>query len=352
MATTSPLRIALVLPVHGTAAWPVELIAEHLREAGHRAEAVAGVASAGDVDVVHCFGVDAARARATADGGSPVLVTPSTEESLSAAPFEPDALLAASASAVVRSSRDQEQVHRLGIPWSRTWVLPGAVDTETYRRVGPMARRTDRVRLITEMHGPDDGIEDVLAAISRIEDVELVVMAGTDRVVDLRDRERRVRAAASSAGVAQRLAVVAPSSDGERAWWLRSAHVAVAVPRAPRMGDFAAQAMACGSAVVATPVDGLGDLVVHGVTGLNVPVGDTVSLARAVGSLVSDGFARESQGIAAADRALSRFAWPRVTAELAGIYGRIAAERGAAPPDDPSDEAALLATDVDDAVGP
>jgi len=351
MTPSAPLDVALVLPEEGTATWPVERLAEQLRETGHAARVVTADAAL-QAEVVHCFGVEKARSLAAAGGDAPMLLTPSTEESLSPAEYEPDALLAASASAVVRSSRDQEQVHRLGIPWARTWVLPGAVDAGTYRRVGPMANRTDRVRLITEMHGPDDGIEDVLDAISRLEDVELVVLSGapSDEVVDLRDREVRVRAAATSAGVAQRLAVVAPSSDGERAWWLRSADVAVAVPRAPRMGDFATQAMACGSAIVATPVDGLGDLVVHGVTGINVPVGDTVSLARAVGALVSDDFARESQGIAAADRALSRFAWPRVAAELVGIYRRAAGDRAAAV-DDPGEEAAMLA-DLDDAVGP
>ena len=316
--------------------WPLPLLREHLRAAGHEVEVRDRDAVATDAEVVHAFGWTAARDSAELAGRCTWIVTPSpSTEVTGVGRGDVERLAAAASSVVVRSSREQEEVHRLGVPWFRTWVLPVGVDAETFSRKGPMANRTERLRLVTQASGDGDGADDVLAALTRLDDVELVLLLGGSDETAAPALSRHVdelRAAARSAGVSERFAVVAPPSAGERAWWLRSAHVAVAVPHAPMAHDFVAEAMSCGAPVVATPVDALFDLVVHGVTGFHVPVGEPVSLARAVRALVDDDFAVEAHGMAAADRALSRFAWPRVAHELAGIYHRVA--QGSLNPED------------------
>lgn len=349
MSRVESMRICLVGPSdRNGSGWPLPLLREHLRAAGHEVELRdRGAAATPDADVVHAFGWTAARETAGLAGTCTWIVTPSLSTAVGGVPpDEVERLAAAASSLVVRSSREQEEVHRLGVPWFRTWVLPVGVDVETFARKGAMANRTDRVRLVTQASGADDGAVDVITALTKLDDMELVLLltCGSDEATapELARHVDELRAAARSAGVSERVAVVAPSSPGERAWWLRSAHVAVAVPHAPTAHDFAAEAMSCGAPVVATPVDALFDLVVHGVTGFHVPVGEPVSLARAVRALVDDDFAVEAHGMAAADRALSRFAWPRVAHELAGVYHRVAQgslvpEDGASDDEDPGD---------------
>lgn len=331
MSRDPSLSIRLVRsPACVDEAWPWDLLSSHLEAAGHRVETCssASAPTAPAPDVIHCLGLSAASGLAVEDQSAPVIVTPCADDAGDRT--APTPLLTTSAS-VVRSSVERTRMHQLGIPWSRTWVLPAAVDVDTFTRLGPMARRTDRFRLVTEMGGPDDGIEDVITAVARLGDVELAVLAGeTGSAGASSARETVLRAVAAEAGMSDRLVVATPSSPGERAWWLRSAHVAVAVPHTPGRSDFVAEAMACGVAVVASRVDALADLVIHGVTGFLVPTADPLSVARAVRVVLADDFSIESYGMAAADRALSRFAWPRVVHELVGVYGRVAAmDRGA-----------------------
>jgi glycosyltransferase involved in cell wall biosynthesis len=327
MSRPPSLTIRLVPPTAGAIpSWPLVALRRELERAGHDVS----VSGAVDLrqepapDVVHCFGVTEALDLPHRVGEVPLLVTPSGGVGEVDAP-DAAPVLAAAASVVVRSSSAQEQVHRLGVPWYRTWVLPVGVDVETYSRIGDMAKRTGRFRLVAELSGPSDGLEDVVAAMSRLDDVELVVLVGEPGGPAISERRLAgIRAAMRDADVIERCVLVSPDSAGERAWWLRSAHVAVAVPHSVAAVDFAAQAMACGTPVVATPVDALADLVVHGVTGFLVGAGDPLSVARAVRKVLEDDFSVEAYGLAASDRARSRFAWPRVAHELVGVYRRVA----------------------------
>lgn len=72
------------------------------------------------------------------------------------------------------------------------------------------------------------------------------------------------------------------------------------------------EAMAAGTAVVSTRVDGPLEAVEEGVTGLLVPPGDPGALADALIRLASDAGARERLGAAAAHRARERFDLERV----------------------------------------
>jgi glycosyltransferase involved in cell wall biosynthesis len=321
------LSIRLVPPSAGASpSWSLDSLRSELEQAGHDVH----VADAADLghgpapDVVHCFGFSEALDLPPRVGEAPLLVTPSNGAGDGATSASVP-VLASAASVVVRSSSEQERVHRLGVPWYRTWVLPVAVDVDTYTRVGEMANRTGRFRLVAELSGPADGLEDVIAAVSRLDDVELVVLLGEIGGAAVSERRlAAIRSAMNDAGIVERCVLVAPTSAGERAWWLRSAHVAVAVPHSAAGVDFAAQAMACGTPVVATPVDALADIVVHGVTGFLVGAGDPLSVARAIRKVLEDDFSVEAYGLAASDRARSRFAWPRVAHELVGVYRRVA----------------------------
>lgn len=78
-------------------------------------------------------------------------------------------------------------------------------------------------------------------------------------------------------------------------------------------------AMACAVPCVGTEVDSVPDIVEHGRTGLLVPPGDAVALARALGELLADrGRAREL-GARGRERVLAQFTWGRVARRLTEV---------------------------------
>lgn len=91
-------------------------------------------------------------------------------------------------------------------------------------------------------------------------------------------------------------------NDDVRAAWLHSG-LAVVPSRTDGFGQAAAEAMACGRAVVASAVGGLTDVVRHGETGLLVSPGDVDGLRSAISALLADNALRTRMGAAGRERA-------------------------------------------------
>jgi len=91
------------------------------------------------------------------------------------------------------------------------------------------------------------------------------------------------------------------------------------------------EAMAAGCPLVASAVGGLVDAVEDGVTGLLVPPGDDVALARALSAVVRDPDLRRRMGEAARRRS-ARFHLDEVTDRWGDLYGRLTAGRRRAVP--------------------
>jgi alpha-maltose-1-phosphate synthase len=80
------------------------------------------------------------------------------------------------------------------------------------------------------------------------------------------------------------------------------------------------EAMACSTAVVASRVGGIPEVVDDGVTGLLVPPDDPKSLADALNQLLRDPGRAEAMGQAGRERAVTEFSWQMVAAQTAGLY--------------------------------
>jgi alpha-maltose-1-phosphate synthase len=80
------------------------------------------------------------------------------------------------------------------------------------------------------------------------------------------------------------------------------------------------EAMACSTAVVASRVGGIPEVVHDGVTGLLVPPEDPASLADALNLLLRDPRRAETMGQAGRERAVSEFSWAAVAAQTAALY--------------------------------
>lgn len=100
-----------------------------------------------------------------------------------------------------------------------------------------------------------------------------------------------------------------------------------------------AEAGAAGRAVVASAVGGVPEVVLDGVTGVLVPPGDPVSLAAAVGDLLTDPARAAAMGAAARRRVQERFGTGTWLAGLLQLYQEAAGHRPADAGGPPSQDA-------------
>jgi starch synthase len=82
--------------------------------------------------------------------------------------------------------------------------------------------------------------------------------------------------------------------------------------------------MACGTAVVASAVGGIPEVVSDGETGLLVPPGDPQALAGALNALLGDPARADALGRAGRERAVAEFGWQAVAVQTAGLYAELA----------------------------
>ena len=85
------------------------------------------------------------------------------------------------------------------------------------------------------------------------------------------------------------------------------------------------EAMACETAVVASRVGGIPEVVEGSVTGLLVPPDDPASLADALNMLVRDPERAAAMGEAGRERAVAEFSWDAVAAQTAALYAELTA---------------------------
>ncbi|WP_018503336.1 glycogen synthase [Parafrankia discariae] len=85
------------------------------------------------------------------------------------------------------------------------------------------------------------------------------------------------------------------------------------------------EAMACGTAVVASRVGGIPEVVASGETGLLVPPDDPAALAAAINEVLADPGRAAAMGRAGRDRAVAEFGWPAVAERTARLYEQVTA---------------------------
>ncbi len=221
------------------------------------------------------------------------------------------------------------ELRRLGLTRDRVSIVPCGVDTDVFTPSGPVAPRSDRMRLLVlgrlvERKGQDDAVR----ALPSVPDAELVVVGGPPvSSLDSDPEVRRLRAIAAELGVEDRLVFTGSVARADVPAWVRSADVVLAVPWYEPFGITPLEAMACGRPVVATAVGGLVDSVADGVTGDLVPPKDPARLGEVLAALLADDERRTAYGEAGVRRARERYRWSRVVADTENVYRQVLAHR-------------------------
>jgi glycosyltransferase involved in cell wall biosynthesis len=280
---------------------------------------LAALAAARDhrIPVVQAFsslGVTEPRGLARADG-------------VAAARIRLEPAIGRSAAAVVAThSAEVSDLANLGVHRSSIRVVPWGVDTSMFTPDGPVAQRNGRPRLLTVADLRERAaLETLLRALTRVPNAELMIVGGPADSQQHADAYTGLAKFAAALGISDRVIFSGQVARSAMPALLRSADLVVSTCQYEPSGMTSLQAMACGTPVIAPPVDGHADAVVDGTTGILIPPGRPALLAQRIRQLLAHPMLLEAYGVAAADRARSRYSWDRIAAETLAVYDKAAA---------------------------
>jgi starch synthase len=255
---------------------------------------------------------------------------------------EHTAVLAADAVIAV-SSAMREDILRVypALDPSLVHVIRNGIDTDVWCPAGPGEGGSVLAELGVDPDRPvvafvgritrQKGVEHLLAAAHRLRpDAQLVLCAGAPDTPEIADE---VRAAVD--GLARERTGVFWIREmlpvGELREILTAADVVVCPSVYEPMGIVNLEAMACATAVVASDVGGIPEVVADGVTGSLVhygaedPIGYQSRLADAVNELIADPEKAKRYGMAGRRRCIEEFSWTRVAQQTLDIYRKVGA---------------------------
>jgi len=203
----------------------------------------------------------------------------------------------------------------------RIKVVPGGLDTSFFANPGTFTRREATLLFVGNTDDWKKGARTLLQALALLPDpVRLRIVDDPYPLKKLAYEE------AQRLGVAHRVAFLGKLDDTA----LREEYCRATLLVQPSLfegfGLPAAEALACGTAVVATNVGAVPEVVTPG-TGLLVPPADPQALAEAVQELLEDPARRESMGATGREAMTARFEWRVTGAATEAVYRGLLAGR-------------------------
>jgi alpha-maltose-1-phosphate synthase len=255
---------------------------------------------------------------------------------------EHTAVLAADAVIAV-SNGMREDVLRVypALDPSLVHVIRNGIDTDVWYPAGPVRPGSALAELGVDPNRPvvafvgritrQKGVPHLVAAAHQFSpDVQLVLCAGAPDTPEIADEVRTA------------VAELARNRTG--VFWIRemlpidkireilsAATVFVCPSVYEPLGIVNLEAMACATAVVASDVGGIPEVIADGITGLLVhydaydPAGYQTGLAKAVNELVADPARAERYGRAGRQRCIEEFSWAHVAEQTLDIYRKVCA---------------------------
>ncbi len=221
------------------------------------------------------------------------------------------------------SSRD-DLVRGLGVPEERVRVVPAGVDASLYRPDPGVARVPGRLMTTASADVPLKGLAVLLEALAKLRterpEAHLVVV-GRLRA------DSPVRVALERFGLQGVVTFVGGESDEQIARRYAEAACAVVPSLYEGFSLPAAEALACGTPLVATTGGALPEVAGNdGEHALLVPPGDPGALAHAIGRVLDDPAFGARLGAAGRRRVCERFSWTATATGTLEVYREVLAE--------------------------
>ena len=203
----------------------------------------------------------------------------------------------------------------------RISVVPNGVDLETFRNPGEIPRAEASLLFVGNTDDVRKGTRYLLDALERLPP------AVTLRIVDdPYPRKTLMPMEVERRGLSGRVTFTGKLSPEALVGEYCRCTLLVQPSLYEGFGLPAAEAMACGTSVVAAGSGAVGEVVTPQ-AGVLVPPGDGEALAHAIGSLLADPARRRAMGAAGVREAVARFSWPACARRVVEVYRQASAER-------------------------
>ena len=212
-----------------------------------------------------------------------------------------------------------------GAPAERVAVIPCGVDTDLFQPMAPATAKDllelgpEPLLLYVGRLQPIKGLETLLQAMTRLDGAAKLLIIGGDQDEPENGHGVYLRERVAALGLARRVRFLGAQPQRRLRLFYAAAEATVMPSYYESFGMVALEAMACGSAVVASRVGGLTTTVKDGVTGHLVPEGDPAALAACLAGLLRDRGACDRLGAEAA-RWAAEHRWPCVAEAVCRLY--------------------------------
>ena len=225
----------------------------------------------------------------------------------------------------VSAASGADVVDDLGVAPGRVRIVPVGCDPTAFRPLPDVARVPGRLLAVSSADVPLKGLVHLVEALGRLRSV----VPGAHLVVVSRvPASGAVAEAIARLGLGDRVRFVRGLTEDELVAEHARAEVAVVPSLYEGFSLPAVEAMACGTALVATTGGALPEVVgPDGGAGLLVPPADPAALAEALVRALGDAGLRARLGAAGRRRALDRFTWRRCAEGTVDVYREVLAAR-------------------------
>jgi glycosyltransferase involved in cell wall biosynthesis len=202
----------------------------------------------------------------------------------------------------------------LGIHTEKIRVVPNGVDTTRF--TPPVNSSRDDVILYVGTLIERKGLEYLLSAMSAVfESFSSYRLA----LVGEGPQESKLKQLAEDLGVAKRVSFLGFQPPERVRMWMQRAKVLVLPSLEEGMGVVLLEALACGTPVVGSQVDGIQEVITPDV-GLLVPPADSAALSKAIQSILSNTQRWTDMSQHARERAVTHYDWDYVADQFITLY--------------------------------
>ena len=210
-----------------------------------------------------------------------------------------------------------------GVPARKLSMVANGVDTELFSPDPSVPRDPHEILCVGRASDPNKGLGTLIEALARLPEPTRLTLVDDDHP------DNTARKRARELGCADRVEIVGRVPIERLVTLYRRAAVVAVPSRYEGFGLPAAEAMACGTPVVATRAGALPEVVTTGGGGLLVERDDPEALAKGLARLLEQPEARARLGARGRAGIEQAYAWPRIAAATAEIYSEAIAERHA-----------------------